>query len=843
MSARVLPIDAICPQICAELDRSGVLVLQAEPGAGKTTRVPSALLEAGLAGSGSVLVLEPRRVAARAAADFVARERGEKIGGTVGFQVRFERRGSPSTRLWFATEGVALRKLRGDPFLEDVGVLVLDEFHERHLEGDVVLALTRELRRTVRPDLKIVVMSATLDVESVAGFLDGCPVLRCPGRVYPVDIEFREAGRGPELPRQVRRAVGDIMARDDGDVLVFLPGRGEIRRCEEELAGVGVGVDVVALHGELPLDAQRAVLRGVVDGRRRVVLSTNVAESSVTVDGVTAVIDSGLARVPEMDAGRGFERLRLVPISVASADQRAGRAGRLGPGRCVRLWSKHDHRARRARDVPEILRLDLASIVLDLHSWGLRDLRSLAWLDAPPPGALERAGALLRDLGALDGGGGVTDLGAEMARLPASPRVARLAIEARRLGQARDGAVLAALLSERDIALTAGGPGRQGTKDLLAQVEIFDEVEAASFSSEYCRRNGLHVGALRSVDRAARQLLRSLEKVARGHGRSSRSAALRRAVLAAFPDRVVRRRDGDPGRGVMVGGTGVFLSGAGFSDQSDLFVAVDVRAGNRRVRSESEVTLASAIDRDWLLELFPSDIEKRELLDFDQSGERVVAVEQVAFRDLVLEESRRPTSQGRGSDLLRHEALTHPERVVSHDRATELLLRRLDFIHLHHAAPSELPTSQDLTHRTIDVASSGCDSFADLRKAMVGLLSTSLTYDLKRTVERLAPETLRLPSGRRTTIDYGRGEKPVASARIQELFGMEDSPRVCGDIAVVLEILGPNHRPVQLTGDLASFWRNTYPQIRIELRGRYPKHDWPEDPWTATASSRVRRRR
>jgi len=501
MAARPLPIDSMCPQICTEVERSGALVLQAEPGAGKTTRVPSALLEAGLAGSGSVLVLEPRRVAARAAADFVARERGEKVGESVGFQVRFERRGGSQTRLWYATEGVAVRKLRGDPFLEDVGVLVLDEFHERHLAGDVVLALGRELRWTVRPDLKVVVMSATLDVESVASFLDDCPVLRCPGRVFPVDIEFREAGAVRELPRAVRRAVRDLGTRDDdGDMLVFLPGRGEIRRCEEDLYDLRDRFDIVALHGELPLEAQRTVLRGAVAGRHRVVLSTNVAESSVTVEGVTAVIDSGLARVPEMDAGRGFERLRLMPISIASADQRAGRAGRLGPGRCIRLWSKHDHAARRARDVPEILRLDLASIVLDLHSWGLRDLRSLAWLDAPPQGALERAEALLRDLGALASDGAVTDLGEQMVRLPAPPRAARLAIEARRLGHSRVGAVLAAILSERDIAATTTGGAMggavargqpRGTADLLAQVELFDEAEAAAFSPGLCRRNGL----------------------------------------------------------------------------------------------------------------------------------------------------------------------------------------------------------------------------------------------------------------------------------------------------------------------------------------------------------------
>lgn len=852
---RALPIDSVIPEICESLATAGAVVLQAEPGAGKTTRVPTALLDAGFAGEGAILVLEPRRVAARAGADFVASERGEPIGEGVGFQVRFEKRGSAATRVWFVTEGIAVRRLVSDPFLEGVGVIVLDEFHERHLPGDIVLAIARELRRTVRPDLKIVVMSATLDVERISRFLDDCPVIRCPGRVYPVEIEYRANERDLWVADNVVRAVRDLVTarHDDGDILVFLPGIGEIRRAERALSDSALAGDfqVLPLHGDLPLDAQRRVLRK--SGGRRIVLATNVAESSVTVDGVTAVVDSGLARVPEVDVARGVERLRLMPISIASADQRAGRAGRQASGRCVRLWSKHDHASRRDREVPEIRRLDLTATVLELRAWGLGDLESLAWLDPPSSGALEAAARLLFRLGALDGDGEVSDVGRAMIRLAAPPRAARLAIETARLGHASVGAVAGAVLSEREIAMRARAPGAretsdEGKSDLATRCEMFETAVSVGFDSARCRASGIEGTAARAVDRARRQLLRSLEgRVLVSEERIvsvGSEEALLRGALVAFSDRLVRRRAAGDRRGVMVGGGGVRLADDSCVGESELFVAIEVRAGERRKHAESTVYLASAVERTWLDEYFPAEIEKQQLLDFDEVGERVVRVDREVFRGLVLSEDRRPTKRGAGSELLVQRAQVDPERVINLSGRGAMLLRRVEFA-AGHGFEAAGGGSRALLRSAIEVHAVGIDGFAELRSRITdAAIENAMTFDQRRDLDRLAPETFRLPGGRSARIDYGRVGGPAISARIQELFGLVESPRVAGGAVVVgVEILGPNQRPVQMTDDLASFWENTYPQIRKELRGRYPKHDWPEDPWNAVARSRVGRSR
>ncbi len=844
MPSPPLPIDAVLPEIAEKLSSAGALVLQAEPGAGKTTRVPAALLDAGLAAGGSILVLEPRRVAARSAADFVAAERDQRLGDTIGYQVRFDRCGSDRTRLWFVTEGIAARRLIGDPYLEDVGILVLDEFHERHLAADVVLGVARQLRRTVRPELKIVVMSATLEVERVARFLDDCPVLRCPGRVYPVDIEYRAidaadpAGRARRLGDAAAAAVRSLVAAGEpGDVLVFLPGVAEIRRVEEALAAsaASADIDVLPLHGDLPLDAQRRVLRRGAGERRRVILSTNVAESSVTVDGVTAVIDSGLARVPELDAGRGIERLRTVPISLAAADQRAGRAGRQAPGRCIRLWSKSEHAARREREVPEIRRLDLTSTVLELRAWGLigrGDLTALGWLDAPPPGALEAAERLLRYLGALDDERAVTPLGERMLRLTAPPRAARLLLEASRCGDGEGGALLAALLGEREIATAArafggGSIAPSGDSDLLRRAAMFEEAATVRFDAAHCRRIGVDAGAARAVERARRHLLQS----AGGDPSSSQDdEVLMRAIFVAFADRLARRRGAGDVRALMVGGGGVRLAPESCVRDAELFVAVEVRGGERRQHAEGVVTMASAVRREWVDQYFGGEIESRRAIEFDEAGERAVEVERESFRDLVLRETRRPTSGGAGSELVRQRALADPERVVALTARDAMCVQRIDFAVAHGATIDG--GGAVLLRRAVEALCVGVDGFAELRRrAVEGFIENALTWEQRRELERLAPESFALPSGRRVRIDYGRAGGPVIAARVQELFGVAESPRIAGGaVTVAVEILGPNYRPVQLTNDLAGFWERTYPQVRKELRGRYPKHKWPEKP-------------
>src|SRR5262245_10872015 len=488
-----LPIDPLLPAVVDALRHGRRLVLRAAPGAGKTTRVPAALLDANIAQRGHVLVLEPRRIAARAAAEFVARARGGPLGEEVGYRVRFEQRGGPATRLWFVTEGVFGRKLADDPFLEDVGVVVLDEFHERHLQGDLALAVVRELQETVRSDLKLAIMSATLATEALARALPDATVLTSEGRAYPVALEWAPLPPRVRLAEHVATVVRRMLA-EPGDVLVFLPGAAEIRRTAEALGGVRE-VDVVALHGDQPLDEQQRALHA--GPRRRVVLATNVAETALTVEGVTTVVDTGLARVARFDPRHGLDRLVIAPISRASAEQRAGRAGRLGPGRCVRLWSREEDAGRRAYETPEILRLDLTRTVLELRAWGLRDAGTLPWLDPPPRAALAHAEQLLVHLGAIGSSGELTTIGQRLLALPASPRLARMQVEAEAAGAGAAGALLAALAGERDIALASrafGGPGTDrppGPSDLLVRSELFEDAARRGFSASACRDLGL----------------------------------------------------------------------------------------------------------------------------------------------------------------------------------------------------------------------------------------------------------------------------------------------------------------------------------------------------------------
>ncbi|MDX2166073.1 MAG: helicase-related protein, partial [Deltaproteobacteria bacterium] len=685
-----LPIDPLLPDIAAALRTAPRLILRAAPGAGKTTRVPATLLDAGLAGDKQVVVLEPRRIAARAAAEYVAAARGGSVGGEVGYRVRFEARGGAATRLWFVTEGVLGRQLARDPFLEDVGVLVLDEFHERHLPGDVALAIARELQDSVRGDLKLVVMSATLDTTALAAYLPGAAVLTSAGRAHPVEVRHAAARDDRWLAPRVADALADLLRSGDdgGDVLVFLPGAAEIRRCGEALEPLARahGFDILPLHGELPLDAQRRVLqRGA---RRRVVLSTNVAETSLTVEGVTAVIDSGLARVAEYDARRGVNALRLAPISRAAAEQRAGRAGRTAPGRCVRLWTAAEHADRLPRETPEIRRLELSGTALELRAWGATDLTAFGWLDAPRPGAVAQAETLLRDLGALDAQGAITPLGRELLGVAAPPRIARLLVEARRRDAGSAGALLAALAAERDVLLEArafgdGGtaPWPEGPSDLLLRAELFAAAERDGFSDAACRRLGLDRGALRAVERAARAFLipsgggRSRPPAARaaggaglggegpdaegraataGHrGRAgtpaateARSAAVAdavgaatstalQAILAAFPDRVCRRRAPGSPRALMVGGTGLVLDARSVVRAAELFVAVDL---DRGAGAEARVRLASAVERGWLEERYPDAITREETVELDAAQGRVVRRLCERYRDLLLDE-------------------------------------------------------------------------------------------------------------------------------------------------------------------------------------------------------------
>jgi ATP-dependent helicase HrpB len=845
--SRPLPIDAVLPEVVTGFRDGRRLVLRAAPGAGKTTRVPAALLDAGVAGAGEVLVLEPRRIAARAAAGFVARARGRALGDEVGYRVRFEQRGGPATRLWFVTEGVFGRLLATDPFLERIGLVVLDEFHERHLQGDVALAVVLELQETVRPDLRLLVMSATLDTDALARALGDAVVVTSEGRAHPVTIEHEDGpGHARGLPARVASALRRALA-EPGDALVFLPGAGEIRRTATAIAPLAAahGVDVVPLHGDLTLAHQERALRP--GPRRRVVLATNVAETALTVEGVTVVIDSGLARVARHDPRHGLNVLRVQPISRAAADQRAGRAGRTAPGRCLRLWSRADHAGRRAHETPEVLRLDLARTALELRAWGLADARRLRWLDPPPLAALARAERLLVHLGAVDHEGGLTETGRRMLALPAEPRLARLLVEAERAGCAADGALLAALVGERDVLLAAPGlvaadapPDLpSGPSDVLLRVELFADAARRRFAPEACRALGLDVRAVRAVARARQQLADRL--ATRAAGEADR-ATLDRCLLAGFPDRVARRRAPGSPRALLVGGTGVVLAPASVVREAELFVALDLeRSGG----PEARVWMASAVEPAWLGALFPDAMCEKRDLSFDAARARVVERIRCCYHDLVLAERvRTDVDPAVAGPVLAAAILADPEALGLLGDGERLLLARLRFLAAVRPELALPVAPEPLAAEALTALAAGRSRLAELRATDVGTAITGLLTPAQRdALGRDAPTHLRLPSGRLAPVRYTADRPPVVAARIQELFGLGSTPRLGhGRVALVLELLAPNQRPVQVTDDLPSFWRTTYPEVRRLLRGRYPRHAWPEDPLAAPPTSGPRRR-
>jgi ATP-dependent helicase HrpB len=853
-----LPIDAVLPDLLGVLGRHPCAVLSAPTGAGKTTRVPPALLDAGLAGPGRLLLLEPRRLAARAAARRMAAERGGAVGDEVGYHVRFDRRAGPRTRLLVVTPGILLRLLTDDPFLESTGAVVFDEFHERGLESDLALGMVRLVQQTVRPDLRVVVMSATLAAGPVADYLGGCPVVAGEGRLFPVEILHEPRPESCPWPAAAARAAGRLLDRTPGDLLVFLPGLAEIRAAARHLGPLARERDlaVLPLYGDLPPGQQDAAL--LPGPRRRVVLATNVAETSVTVEGVTSVVDTGLARELVFDPGVGLDRLRLVPVSRASAEQRAGRAGRTAPGVCVRLWSASGHLGRPEHTEPEIRRVDLAGAVLQLLALGEKDVRRFPWFEPPREAAVEQALVLLGRLGAVDRGGGLTDLGRALARLPVHPRLGRLLVEGRRWGEAGRAALAAALLSERDPfdrpERAARAPATRS--DVLDRVEALEEFERTGRLAAVC--GTLHRSAARWVLRARDQLLRTVRDIssptegsaARGAGFQSclppgrigilPHDALLRALLAAFPDRLARRREAGGRRGVMVGGRGVRLAPSSGVLEPELFVCVDVDAG----RAESLVRQASAVERAWLA---PERLTTAVEVGFDPQGERVTARRRVSFEDLVLEDSPAALpGDEQVAAVLAAAAAGHLDRVLPpEDSPAGVYLTRVRCL-AGWMPELGLPKFDEGELREVLAAlCHGRRSFAGLREApWLGALQGRLTHAQRQAAEREAPERLAVPSGSRLALRYEVGRPPVLAVRIQEVFGLRDTPRVAGGrVRVLLHLLAPNHRPQQVTDDLASFWDNTYPQVRKELRARYPRHAWPEDPWAAAPERRPRRKR
>jgi ATP-dependent helicase HrpB len=838
-----LPIDAVLPQVIAALRDAGTVVLRAPTGAGKSTRVPPALLDSGLVPRGTIVVLQPRRLAARACARRMAWQRGTSLGDEVGYQVRFDRCMGPRTRIQVVTEGILLRMLQDDPFLESVAMVVFDEFHERSLNSDLALAMVRRVRETVRPELKLVVMSATLAPAPVARYLGACPVVESEGRLHPVDIAYLEDPEARPIADRAADAVARILDRTEGDVLVFLPGVGEIRQTARRLESLAAtrNLAVMPLYGDLPADQQDAVLSPA--NRRKVVLATNVAETSVTIEGITAVVDTGLARSLVFDPHVGMDRLELVRIAQASADQRAGRAGRTRPGVCLRLWPERTHRHRPTHEEPEIRRLDLAGPVLQLRAWGENDLAHFPWFEPPPAEALEQAHSLLRNLDALDTSDNATPLGAAIARLPVSPRLGRMLLEGYRLGHPQPVALAAAVLSERDpFPKSDGRAPARGTSDS----DILDRTAALAAFEQSGRLDSplgpLNRSAARFVLHVRDQLLRELGRLKGWQGKTSSATpdeAVLLALLAAFPDRLTRRSNPGSRFGRMVGGRGVRLADSSAVRDASLFLAVDVDRG----ASEALVWQASAVQRPWLS---PEHLATRTEVEFDPDCHRVIARRRVYWADLLLEETPEAIPDAEeAARILATAAADALDRVFPwDDPSTAEYLNRIRSL-AQWIPELGLPVLDEQELRSLlPTVCHGCRSFDELRRASwLGVIQGMLTSEQRMAVERDSPERIEVPSGNRIKLQYEPGKAPVLAVRIQEVFGLLETPRVArGRVRVLVHLLGPNMRPQQVTDDLASFWKTTYHQVRKDLRRRYPKHAWPEDPYQATAERRPGRK-
>jgi ATP-dependent helicase HrpB len=745
-----LPIDAHLPAIVAAV-REGNAVIEAAPGAGKTTQVPPALMDLG-----SVLILEPRRIAARMAARRVASQLGVKLGAEVGYQVRFEDVSSPSTRIRFVTEGVLTRRMIADPALRGTQIVILDEFHERHLDTDLALALLRRLQQTSRPDLRIVVMSATLDAEPVAEFLGGAARIRSEGRLFPIAITHTPPS-ALSLDEQVAQAVDKLMPLD-GDVLVFLPGAAEIRAAQRACEGFARrGIAVMPLFGDLTPEEQDAAVQPLTGGQRKIILSTNIAESSITIEGVSAVIDSGLARIASDRASTGIAELKVTRISKASAAQRAGRAGRMRPGRVIRLYSQDDFLRRPDFDTPEIQRRELSQMLLDLRAAGVRDLQ---WFQAPPDAAWRAADGLLERLGATG------DIAKAMARMPLHPRLSRLVVEADKRGCGAHGCRMAAKLT--------GGQNEA---------------------------------------RVYQQLLRFVQNPGRDN-----DEALGLAMLAAFPDRLAKRQK-DREVALASGGSATL---ADEHVRGKFLLAVDIE--DRKEKSLPLIRYAYPIEPEWLIEMFPDQIVERNGVEWNRTAERVEAVSSLAYDGIVIEETRgaMPDPEAATAMLAAKAREADIGRFVEDREELQQFLHRAQFAYEHGKLAE--PFTMDSVRDALAELAYGKRSFKELE---AGGLTAFLEAKLR--LDAIAPTRLQLPSGRRAKVEYAPGQPPWVSSRLQDFFGMKQSPSIAG-VPLVVHLLAPNQRPVQVTSDLAGFWDRHYPQIRKELMRRYPRHQWPEKP-------------
>jgi ATP-dependent helicase HrpB len=769
-------------------------------------------------------MLEPRRLAARAAARRMATLLGERPGETVGYRVRHESVVGPRTRIVVVTEGVLTRMLQSDPTLERFGLVVFDEFHERSIHADLGLALTANSRSLLRDDLRILVMSATLDGGAVASLLEGAPIVTSQGRSFEVEVRHRPRRAGAKLEPQVAATVRDVLAAEMGDVLVFLPGTGEIRRVASLLTDVDA--DVLPLHGNLSPERQDRAILPSPAGRRKVVLATAIAETSLTIEGVRVVVDSGLSRVPRYSPRTGMTRLATVRVSRASAEQRRGRAGRLGPGVCYRLWSLQEHETLPTRSAPEILEADLAPLALDLAAAGTPDPSELRWLDPPPAAAFAEARSLLAQLGALDSGGRITRHGAAMSRLALHPRLSHMVMKAAELGHRNSACEVAALLTERDLLRRAEGVPEADIRTRIDQLR--GTVVRADVDREALRR--------------ARAEAAACSRPGVGLRGETEGCSVGRLVALAYPDRVAQRRPGTTGRFLLRNGLGAFLDPQALSVE-DYLVACEL---DGRV-PESRILLAAPIAPEELREVFQGDIEREELVTWDRAAGAVVATARERLGAIVLRETRIPGPDPAAVTAALLEGLrTEGLDVLPWNDGARRTRERITFIRSLDPTWPDV-SDAELTHtleRWLGPHVQGMTRLSELRSLdLTGALLALLSWEQRPALDRLAPTHLAVPSGSRVPVDYGDPAQPVLAVRLQELFGQTETPRVgAGAVPVTLHLLSPAGRPVQVTRDLAGFWRSTYFDIRKDLKGRYPRHHWPDDPLAAEPTSRAKRR-
>jgi len=867
-----LPIYELEADVIAALRATGRVIVQAPTGSGKSTQIPQMLLRHGLLGErGEVIVLQPRRIATRLLAKRVAEEWGTPLGETVGYQIRLESRVSERTRIRFVTEGILLRQMSFDSALRGVAAVVFDEFHERHLYGDISLARALQIQCSRRPDLKIAVMSATLDTAALRDYLAPCAVLTSQGRTFPVSIEYLPKALDFDVEpiwdaaaRACERAAG----RTDGDLLVFMPGAYEISRTLQAIQGSRELRDFVAfpLHGELPPDAQdRAVARYA---GRKIIVSTNVAETSLTIDGVTAVIDSGLARIARFDPHRGINTLLVEKISVASADQRAGRAGRTAPGRCLRLWTEREQERRPAQELPEVKRLDLAEVVLTLKAAGIVSIANFPWLEKPDPKALERAETLLADLGAVAPQRGmgfqpmlsITDLGRKMLNFPVHPRYARMFVAAQERGCVRPVALMAALTQGRNFLLRGVTKeveqaredllGEESESDFFLLMRAWNYAEKNGYSLDACRKLGLHAQTARQVGPLFEQFLEVAQqagnvekKIHRGgaedaeEGNDSprsprlRGEEIRKCVLAGFSDQLARRLDAGTLRCELVHGRKGLLARESAIQKAPLFVVAEIsEIGGRGGEVSVLLSLATAVEEAWLKEMFPEDYRESRGVVYDPESKRVIARRERRFRDLVIE------AKGGSDDvplneaaaLLAQEVLAGRIAIDAWDEAVEQWIVRVN--RLAEWFPEFEVNPLDAAGRAtlIEQICYGETGARGVReKAVMPLLRDWLTAEQLAALDETLPERLVMANGRRSAIAYHADGPPVLRARIQELYGVEGKFTLGrGRVPVKIEILAPNQRPIQVTDDLTTFWREMYPKVKTELQRRYPRHEW-----------------